>query len=322
MEQTEEKKVCVYVHTNKINGKKYVGQTCTSLEKRSGQEGQGYLHKNKEGKYVQPLFAAAILKYGWDNFSHEVLAEGLSFDEANEMEQKIIKEFDTTNPEHGYNIREGGLNSPMSEESKIKLSESLTGKFEGEKNPMYGKRGELSPNWGKKDTPEQIQKKRERMLGEKNPMYGITKEDLTPEQRWNRGKGARGKERPKETREKLSNSLKKYYETHEHHLKGVPRSEEYKQMMSEKFKGRLISEETKKKMSENHYDCSGGKNPRAKKVRCIETGEVFDCAKDAGLKYNNTPSNPGCGIRDCCNHRSKTSGIGENGEPLHWEWID
>ena len=39
-----------------------------------------------------------------------------------------------------------------------------------------------------------------------------------------------------------------------------------------KIPTRIFSEEAKKKMSESHYDCSGSKNPRARKVKCIETG--------------------------------------------------
>lgn len=57
-------KYCVYIHTNKINNKKYVGQTCRDPIKRWGNDGSGYLKVNKKGKYQQPKFAFAIQKYG------------------------------------------------------------------------------------------------------------------------------------------------------------------------------------------------------------------------------------------------------------------
>jgi hypothetical protein len=41
METNEDKKWCVYVHTNKFNGKKYVGITSTKPEDR-WRNGRGY----------------------------------------------------------------------------------------------------------------------------------------------------------------------------------------------------------------------------------------------------------------------------------------
>ena len=69
MKNTNDKTYCVYAHINKINGKIYIGQTCLNIEQRWGKNGEGYLIK-KSGKYCQPLFAYAILKYGWNNFEH------------------------------------------------------------------------------------------------------------------------------------------------------------------------------------------------------------------------------------------------------------
>lgn len=34
---------CVYCHTNKINGKRYIGRTCKDLKTRSGKNGIGYV---------------------------------------------------------------------------------------------------------------------------------------------------------------------------------------------------------------------------------------------------------------------------------------
>lgn len=80
-------------------------------------------------------------------------------------------------------------------------------------------------------------------------------------------------------------------------IKGKPKSEETKRKISEKLKGQRLSEETKKKMSESR---KGRKmSPESiskrtqtckdkniyKKVRNIETGEVFDTISDAKKKY-------------------------------------
>ena len=55
----------VYVHTNIINGKKYVGITCQEPNKR-WKNRTGY---NPRGK-GKSKFYSAILKYGWNNFEY------------------------------------------------------------------------------------------------------------------------------------------------------------------------------------------------------------------------------------------------------------
>ena len=78
------RKYAVYCHTNKINGKKYVGITGNKPE---------YRWKNGLGYQNHPHFFAAIKKYGWHNFWHEVLYTGLTKAEAEEWETKLIKEY-------------------------------------------------------------------------------------------------------------------------------------------------------------------------------------------------------------------------------------
>lgn len=82
------------------NGKVYIGQTKNSLSQRF-QKGYGYI--------TQPLIAKAIEKYGWDNVITEILEDNIpSQEEANQLEIKYIAEYDSRNPEKGYNIGIGG----------------------------------------------------------------------------------------------------------------------------------------------------------------------------------------------------------------------
>lgn len=93
----------IYKHTNKINGKCYIGQTCQVPEKRWGKNGNGYRNKHKK-------FWNAIKKYGWDNFTHDILYYNLSAEDANKLERQLIEKYNSI--KNGYNISEGGSNNP------------------------------------------------------------------------------------------------------------------------------------------------------------------------------------------------------------------
>ena len=103
----------VYEHTNKINKKKYIGITSTSLKKRS-MNGEGYKGCEK--------FYNAIKKYGWNNFTHKILYKNLTKEQAELKEQQLIKKFNTQL--YGYNISEGGFAPNMTQETKDKISKS------------------------------------------------------------------------------------------------------------------------------------------------------------------------------------------------------
>lgn len=120
---------CVYMHTNKLNNKKYIGITKNEPEKRWN-KGSGYKKC--------PAFWNAILKYGWQSFEHTILYKGLTKNEASEKEIELIEKYNTTNARYGYNISKGGYGKysfVLSDESKKKIA--LNNK--GEKNPMFGK---------------------------------------------------------------------------------------------------------------------------------------------------------------------------------------
>lgn len=92
------KKFYVYVHVCP-NGKRYVGCTTRVKPELRWKEGNGYQY-NKH-------FYSAILKYGWDNITHEVF-EVESKEEMYRKEIELISFYHTNDPEYGYNNSVGG----------------------------------------------------------------------------------------------------------------------------------------------------------------------------------------------------------------------
>ena len=105
---------CIYKHTSKTSGKVYIGQT-NNINVRW-----------KPGAYRNcAKFYAAIQKYGWDDFEHEILEDNLTLEEANQRETYYIELYDSIN--NGYNLNTGGDNHLASEETRNKMSQTRKG---------------------------------------------------------------------------------------------------------------------------------------------------------------------------------------------------
>lgn len=290
----ENKEWCVYIHTNQINNKKYIGMTY-DVKSRFGKNGSGYLNKTKEGKYNQPAFAYAIIKYGWENFSHDIIEDKLTKEEADILEKQLIDQYNTRNPENGYNIKEGGSNGHLSEETKNKLREIMSEKYKGENNPFYGKTHTKET----KEKMSKIQKenaKNRDISGSNNPMYGRV---LSEEERYARGNSNRGKHLSELTKNKISKSNKEYYKTHNHHSLGTNKTDEQKEHIRQKMLGREMNEEWRAKIGEGHAPYI---------YICVETGEEFSSSVEASKKMNIHKSS----IQNVANGKQKTAG------GFHW----
>lgn len=165
----------VYMTTNLVNGKKYIGQHTTSTIDDS------YIGSGKTLK-------KAVKKYGKENFKREILDFANTKEELDEMEKRYIQQFDAVKNNNFYNINEGGVgrhNFTWDEESKLKLSNSLKQAYKEGRHaisipkmteeskqklskvmkekfatgelisPCAGMYGELNPNYGNKWTEEQ-----------------------------------------------------------------------------------------------------------------------------------------------------------------------
>lgn len=270
-------KYTVYLRTNLVNGKQYVGQT-KDLKKR---EWQWY---NAKWGYAGRLINNARKKYGVENWETKILKECESLDETNFWETYYIKELGTKCP-NGYNLTDGGDGSTgcvVSEETKKKISQATKGK----NNPFYGKH----------HSKKTIQKLKNRVItNEWRKKISEAMKGRTP---W-----MKGKHHTKEAKNKLSEERKGKHNSPETEFKkgqepwntGKHLSEETKKKISEALKnkkGHPMSEETKKKLAEviskrkkQVYQCTLDYNlvkawdsaSSASKELGISRGAIKDC---------------------------------------------
>ena len=87
----------IYITTNKINGKIYIGQH------KAVQYDSWYLGS---GTYLRN----AIQKYGKENFENHIIQWCISQEELNDKEKYWIKKYNSLDKAVGYNITKGGTN--------------------------------------------------------------------------------------------------------------------------------------------------------------------------------------------------------------------
>lgn len=163
----------IYLITNLINGKKYVGQTIQSVKRRWD------FHVCNAGGCV--ALKSAIKKYGKENFKIESIYEASSLEELSKKESEYIVSYNTLAP-NGYNLTTGGERPVFSEETRKRMSEAGLGRVPWNKGltkedpridrstkmarkAMREKFGESGPNKGHKWSDEAREKASERMTG-------------------------------------------------------------------------------------------------------------------------------------------------------------
>lgn len=139
----------IYVVTNKINRKQYVGQTTQSLSSR--------WHQHKRSKIGCRALKSSISKYGPEAFEIVELAKAVDQEELNNLEIQFINDLNTMAP-NGYNLKSGGrTNIVYSDQSRKKMSESHKGKKnspEATAKTAAALTGSGNGNYGKKFSHE------------------------------------------------------------------------------------------------------------------------------------------------------------------------
>ena len=94
----------VYIITNLVNNKKYVGIT------NNYQVRWRYHKRNRTttSKEYHKVLYAAFRKYGIDNFEFTLVAQTATIDEGKALEIQLIKDLQSLSHQHGYNVTAGG----------------------------------------------------------------------------------------------------------------------------------------------------------------------------------------------------------------------
>lgn len=220
----------VYIITNKINGKIYVGSS-VKVEQR-WREHESDLRLNKHhSKHLQRAYE----KYGISAFDFKILEEVSDSQKLLEREQHYLDTLTPYQRDVGYNNCRNAHNTlgfKHTEESKKKMSESRKGQKRSEET-----KNRISEALKGKQKSEEVRRK----IGDAH----------------------RGKKLSDETRRKMSEAHK----GKEPWNKGVATSDETRKKISDAMKGRpshwrgkTFSEEHRKKMSESR---SGERNMNA-----------------------------------------------------------
>lgn len=170
--------------------------------------------KNGKGYKENPLFHNAIQKYGWNCFDHEIIATGLTEEEACHMERFLISSLYLQNDQFGYNLKDGGTECTLTEDTKIKIGNALRGRVQS--NEVRTKQSEAHK--GKKLSPEHA-----KAISKANKGRPRTKKEMDAAKRnglkmsgdnhWTRRLGGI----KEESKQKISSSLRNYYSTHAQH---------------------------------------------------------------------------------------------------------
>lgn len=299
------------MHTNKINGKKYIGITSNNVNVR-WKNGYGYSDKLPIGR--------AIRKYGWDNFEHIIVEDGLDEESAKNLEMYLIEKNQTTDDKYGYNLTAGGdgiTGFVHSDESKQKMSEKAKNRN------MFGKN---NPNFGNRWSDEQreaasVSKRRENISPET-----LKKMSDSAKKRVGELNSFYGKHHSDETKKKLSEIAKSRNMFGENNPNyGRKWSDEQKEKHSAAHRKENLSPETLKKMSDaakrrtseskpffgmTHSDKTKALISKANS-RPVDQFDLdmsyiatYKSMKDAGEKNSLTSAS----ISNCCRGISKTAG--------------
>lgn len=139
----------IYIATNTINGKRYVGMTEQSLSKRIRD------HRLAVRKGSKTAFHCALRNYGFENFKFEPIASARTRENLQEAEREIIAQERSIAP-FGYNLTPGGdgrsgkmpphaIANMIAAQKRIRAAETSEQKLARDQAVSAAKKGKAQP---------------------------------------------------------------------------------------------------------------------------------------------------------------------------------
>ena len=266
----------IYITTNLINGKRYIGQHKTDNPNDS------YLGSGK-------LLKEALVKYGKENFIKEILDICETPQEANDKECYYIALYNAVKSNDFYNLSEGGQ--------------------EGAGFKIHLEKLKNDPEYARQHEEKRLARLKEWQQANPKILSELGIKNIVKCHQW-----------CQEHREELSKKAKEKYPTSalKKWTEGHP--EEHKANLEKGRQAMLKwNQEHPEQMRQNlALGPQASKAKLAKKVKCLETGEIFNSAADAERHYQLCKDAVGKCARGTVKTTKGAPGIKER---LHWEYI-
>lgn len=341
----------IYKIENNVNGKVYIGQTIVGFEVRIRQHKSALRHNRHPNNYLQRSWN----KYGESNFKYSVI-EHKNICDIDFAESGWITHY--KNRSGVYNLESGGSkNKKHSELSRLKMSISTKAALSRSETKRRIRAAGLKRRGKNNHKSKEVicinTKKVYDSITDASKDTNIPISDISRVLNGNRitaGFHLNGEAKQFAYYEKNKDyNLKETVGLHERRKVVLTNTREVFETATQgakkynlsqgsvsscckgfiKSAGKLPNGEYSVWVYEQDYDPEkdyffhrhlGTHNPRAKKVVCITTGEVFETMREAGERYN--IGGNGCKISLACTGKRKHVGKHPDGRKLQWAYYE
>ena len=302
----------VYLITNKVNGKKYIGKrSCVCKIEEDTYLGSGNLQKK------------ALKKYGKENFEKEILEICDSEKMALEKEKEYIEKYEAYDNPNFYNITKGGEGTSGNVFTKEKIEQIKQSKkiyFKNETEEQKEKRRAI--NRGRIKTEESRKKLSKQLKGRKKTEENIKKTMEGRKAKYGgNGYSSLSKKIICVQTKEIFDSINQAEEQTE--IKNISRCLGKKGKNGKGFSTRGYGGFDRVQWTylkeDQDYEIPEPVWKKDRKVICVTNGKVYNSLQEAENLTNISKAT----ICNCCKKKSESAGKHpETGVPLQWSYLE